>query len=136
MSLEILQTLWRWIDRVVDSKEGLARRCIRRRWLNVFAFYLTQETIRKRPDLPVEVYQLIAAAAITIATKMWEDDDYFSVEDVREHLPRLFTKRAIIDAEWTVLEAVDYDLQEVTRKCFFQDQKDLVLSEIRALRID
>jgi len=70
MSLEILQTLWRWIDRVVDSKEGLARRCIRRRWLNVFVFYLTQETIRKRPDLPVEVYQLIAAAAIAIATKM------------------------------------------------------------------
>ena len=54
---------------------------------------------------------------------MWEDDDYFSVKDVREHLPRLFTKRAIIDTEWAVLEAVDYDLQEASRRCFFQNQK-------------
>ena len=104
-----------WINEVIEGtfsqEEG------------VLASYLFSESKKilsiKNPS--IEIYKSIAAASIVLSTKLLGDGEYFTIykmEYTCPPYPPFLDSISIIQAEKMILEIFDYNLVNVTNKCF------------------
>lgn len=126
MNLEQKQEIEGWICSIIEEESYLPS------WLGTLSSYMAIQVILCL-DVPEDAHYYIAAAAISIATKIWDDIEYFIPQDLYYHLEHKEPSLLII-SEMIILGFFDYRIHSVTEKCFFMQERQEVFDEIVSRR--
>ena len=96
-------------------------------WIGELAWYM-YDICKKMLYIPKRLHISFAAAAISIATKTWEDDYYITFEYIQKHaLSYKLTSHTLINtediksSERHILAYLQYNDYKTTKECFYVD---------------